>query len=93
VCTKVTGPGAVADVADALCDVAAQLNADSEGTLDQKTPQRRTTAIGVAANDHDLTHAQQLQVLHLFCTDMAAADAYLAIEDAELQTEFILRAI
>jgi hypothetical protein len=45
------------------------------------------------ANDRDLTRAQQLQVLHLFHTDMAAADAYLAIEDAELRTEFILGAI
>jgi len=83
----------VADVADALHDVAVQLNADSAGTSDQKTPQRRTAAICVAANDHDLTRAQQLQVLHLFCADMAAADAYLAIEDAELRTEFILGAI
>ena len=83
----------MADVADALRDVAAQLNADSEGTLDQKTPQQRTAAICVAANDHDLTCAQQLQVLHLFRADMAAADAYLAIENAELQTKFILGAI
>jgi hypothetical protein len=74
----------VADVANALCDVAAQLNADSVGTSEQKTPQQRTAAIHVAANDHDLTCAQLLQVLHLFCADMAATDAYLAIEDVEL---------
>ena len=80
----------MADVVDALCDVAAQFNPDSDGTTDQKTPQRQTATICVATNDCDLTHAQWLQVLHLFCTDMAAADAYLAIEDAELQTNFIL---
>jgi hypothetical protein len=38
--TKVTGPGSVAEVANALRDVAAQLNTDSEGTLYQKTPQQ-----------------------------------------------------
>jgi hypothetical protein len=43
----------VTDVANALHDVAAQLNADLEGTSDQKTPQWQTAAIRVAANDHD----------------------------------------
>ena len=37
---KVTGASAVADVADALCDVAAQFNLDSGGTSAQATPQR-----------------------------------------------------
>jgi hypothetical protein len=31
--------------------------------------------------------------LHLFRDDIAVADAYLAIDDAELHTEFILGAL
>jgi hypothetical protein len=90
---KVTGAGAVADVADTLRDVAAQFNLDSGGTSAQATPQRRTAAIRVAATDLNLTRDQQLQVLHLFRDNIAAADAYLAIDDAELRTEFILGAL
>ena len=90
---KVTGASAVADVADALCDVAAQFNLDSGGTSAQATPQRWTAAIRVAATDINLTRDQWLQVLHLFRDNIAAADAYLAIDDAELHTKFILGAL
>jgi hypothetical protein len=91
--SKVTGAGAVADVADALRDMAAQFNADSSGTSAQATPQQRTAAIHAAATDLNLTRDQQLQVLHLFCDNIAATDAYLAIEDAEPHTNFILGAL
>lgn len=91
--SKVTGAGAVADVADALRDVAAQFNADSSGTSAQATPQWRTAAIRAAATDLNLTRDQRLQVLHLFRDNIAAADAYLAIEDADLRTDFILGAL
>jgi hypothetical protein len=77
----------------ALCDVAAQFNLDSGGISAQATPQWRTAAICAAATDLNLTCDQQLQVLHLFCDNIAAADAYLAIDDAELHTEFILGAL
>ena len=90
---KVTGAGAVADVAEALCDVAAQFNLDSGGTSAQATPQWRTAAIRAAATDLNLTRDQRLQVLHLFRDNIADADAYLAIDDAELRTEFILGAL
>ncbi|KIM79143.1 hypothetical protein PILCRDRAFT_10571 [Piloderma croceum F 1598] len=46
-----------------------------------------------SATDLNLTHDQQLKVLHLFRDDIAVADAYLAIDDAELRTEFILGAL
>jgi len=92
--SKVTGAGAVADVADALREVAAQLNADSEGTgVVQTTPQRHTAAIRVAASDSNLTRDQRLQVLHLFRDNISAADAYLAIEDTDPCTDFILGAL
>lgn len=93
--SRVTGAGAVADVADALRHVAAQFNADSGGTsaIASGTPQRRTAAIRAAATDLNLTRDQRLKVLHLFRDDIAAADAYLAIDDAELRTEFILGAL
>jgi hypothetical protein len=89
--SKVTGAGAVADVADALWEVAAQFNADADGTSAvQTTPQRRTAAIRVAASDPNLTRDQRLQVLHLFRDNISAADAYLAIDDTDLRTDFIL---
>jgi hypothetical protein len=91
--SKATGAGAVSDVADALRDVAAQFNADSGGTSAKGTPQRRTAAIRAAATDLNLTRDQRLKVLHLFRDDIAVADAYLAIDDAELRTEFILGAL
>jgi hypothetical protein len=91
--SRVTGAGAVSDVADALRHVAAQFNADSGGTGAVGTLQRRTTAVRAAATDLNLTRDQRLKVLHLFRDDIAAADAYLAIEDAELRTEFILGAL
>ena len=90
---KVTSAGAVVKVADALRDVAAQFNLDSSGTSAQATPQRRTATIRAAATDLNLTHDQRLQVLHLFQDNIAAADAYLAIDDAELRTEFVLGAL
>ena len=90
---KVTSAGAVVEVADALRDVAAQFNLESGGTSAQAIPQRRTAAIRAAATDLNLTRDQRLQVLHLFRDNIAAADAYLAIDDAELCTEFILGAL
>lgn len=91
--SKVTGAGAVADVADALREVAAKLHTDSDGTNTQTTPQRRTAAIRVAAADSNLTRDQRLQVLHLFRDNISAADAYLAIDDTDLRTDFILGAL
>lgn len=93
--SRVTGAGAVSDVADVLRHVAAQFNADSGGTSTSSkgTPQRRTDAIRAAATDLNLSRDQRLKVLHLFRDDITAADAYLAIDDAELRTEFILGAL
>jgi hypothetical protein len=87
--SRVTGVGAVSNVADALRDVTAQFNADSSATSGSAncTPQCRTAAIRAAATD------QRLKILHLFCDNIAAADSYLAIDDAELRTDFILGAL
>ena len=69
------GAGAVSDVADALCDVAAQFNADFGRTSAKGTPQCQTAAIRAAATDLNLTHDQRLKVLHLFRDDIAVVDA------------------
>lgn len=54
-----------------------------------ETPQRRTAAIKLAVCDENLTRQERIQVFSLFRRDIAAADAYLAIDDEELRTEFI----
>jgi hypothetical protein len=90
---KVTGAGAVVEVADALHDVAAQFNLDSGGTSAQATPQWQTATIHAAVTDLNLTCDQWLQVLRLFHENIAAADAYLTIDNAEFHTEFVLGAL
>jgi hypothetical protein len=39
--------------------------------------------------DTYLTHPEQVQFMSLFVMNIATADSYLAIDDAELHTEFI----
>jgi len=88
--TKITGPAAVADVADALRFVASHLaSSDEANNGPPSTPQRRTTAIRAVTTDKNLTHPEQLQLMGLFVSNIAAADSYLAIDDVELRTEFI----
>ena len=53
------------------------------------TPQCRTAAIRVVTMDKNLTHDEQVGLMALFVTNIAAVDSYLAIDDAELCTEFI----
>ena len=87
--TKLTGPAAVADVADALCYVATQLATGDSANSAPAAPQRRTAAICVVTMDKNLTCDEQVELMALFVTNIAAADSYLAINDAELHTEFI----
>ena len=89
-CTKVTGVSAVADVASAICDIAAQFgNADAADTDLLTTPQHRTAAICAVAINKDLTYEEHIQVIYLFQCDISVADTYLAIDDVDLCTEFI----
>lgn len=37
----------------------------------------------------DLTHEEHIQVMHLFQYDIVAANIYLAIDDVDLNTDFI----
>jgi hypothetical protein len=39
--------------------------------------------------DKNLTHDEQVTLMALFITNIAAVDSYLAIDDGELRTEFI----
>lgn len=88
--TKATGVSAVSDVADAICSVSAQFSiADAADSNLLSTPQRLTVAIRAVTTDNDLTRTERIQVMCLFRRDIAAADAYLAIEDVDLRTEFI----
>ena len=87
--TKLTGPAAVADVADALRYVATQFATGDSANNAPATPQRRTAAIRAVTTDKNLTREEQVELMALFVTNIAAADSYLAIDDAELRTEFI----
>ncbi|KAJ8594106.1 hypothetical protein M405DRAFT_730329 [Rhizopogon salebrosus TDB-379] len=87
---KVTGPAAVVEVADALRFAATHLTtSEAINNAPPSTPQRRTTAIRAVTTDAYLTRPEQVQLMSLFVTNIAAADSYLAIDDAELRTEFI----
>ena len=67
-------------MADALRFAATHLTAnDAASSAEPSTPQRRTAAI----------RAEQIKLMGLFVKNIAAADSYLAIDDAELCTEFI----
>lgn len=85
--SKMTPAGAVLDMAGAFQEIASQFAAD--GSDEHSTPKRRTAAICTATLDKSLSTSEKIQVFRLFCSDIAAADAYLAIEDIELRTEFI----
>jgi hypothetical protein len=88
--TKLTGPAAVSEVADALRFVATHLATnDAASSAEPSTPQRRTATIRAVTKDANLTRSEQIKLMGLFVKDIAAADSYLAIDDAELRTEFI----
>ena len=88
--TKLTGLAAVSDVADALCFAATHLTAnDAANSAEPSTPQCRTAAIRAVTTDTNLTCAEQIKLMGLFVKNIAAADSYLAVDDAELRTEFI----
>jgi hypothetical protein len=87
--TKLTGPTAVADVANALRYVAAQFATGNSVSGAPATPQRHTAAICAVTMDKNLTRDKQVKLMALFVTNIVAADSYLAINDAELCTEFI----
>jgi len=88
--TKLTGPAAISEVADALHFVAMHLTTnDAASSAEPSTPQCCTTAIRAVTTDTNLTCAEQIKLMGLFVKDIAAADSYLAIDDVELHTEFI----
>jgi hypothetical protein len=76
-------------VADALRYVATQFATGDSASSAPATPQRRTAAIRAVTTDKNLTRDEQVKLMALFVTNIAAADSYLAIDDAELRTEFI----
>ena len=88
--TKLTGPAAVSDVADALRFAATHLTAnDAASSAEPSTPQCCTTAICAVTTDTNLTRAEQIKLVGLFIKNIAATGSYLAVDDAELCTEFI----
>jgi hypothetical protein len=85
-----TGPAAVADVAEALRFVAMQLTSSDEASnATPSTPQRCTAAIRAVTMDTNIMRNEQVQLMGLFISNIAVADSYLAIDDVELRTEFI----
>ena len=80
-CQRSTNASAVSDLASSIALMSLS------GALE--TPQCCTAAIKVAVHDENLTREEHIQVLSLFRHDIAAADAYLAIDDEEICTECI----
>jgi helix-turn-helix protein len=82
-----SGPLAVQHVANALSSIASSLSASDNHNI--STPQCRTQAIKTVAVDQSLTQEEQIKVMQLFRKDIASADAYLAIDNMELQMTYI----
>ena len=77
-------------MADALRFAATHLTAnDAASSAEPSTPQCRTAAIRAVTTDTNLTRAGQIKLMGLFVKNIAATDSYLAVDDAELHTEFI----
>lgn len=54
-----------------------------------KTPERRTKAIRTVGKDWELNATERIKAIRLFKRDIAAADAYLAIDESDVRAEFI----
>jgi hypothetical protein len=81
------GPSAVLDVASALREVAESFSSSvGDGPT---TPERRTNAIRAVAKDRELDARERIGAIRLFKRDIAAADAYLAIDEPDVHAEFI----
>ena len=83
---RISGAVAVADVAEAIKDLASTFSASSGA---QTTPERRVKAIRAAEKDKDMTATQKISLISLFQSDISYADAYMAFEDMELRTAYI----
>jgi hypothetical protein len=76
-------------VTNALHYVAMQFATGDSVSGAPATPQHRTAAIHVVTTDKNLTCDEQVKLMALFITNIAAVDSYLAFNNAELHTEFI----
>ena len=85
--SRPSGPAAVSDVASALHEVAESFNNSANGGL--TTPQHRTSAIRAVAKDWELNASECIKAIRLFKCDIAATDAYLAIDESDIRAEFI----
>ncbi|KAH7903727.1 hypothetical protein BJ138DRAFT_1184362 [Hygrophoropsis aurantiaca] len=95
--SRVTGPTAVLDVADALCSVANSVTALDSAPATQsdlaRTPERRSWAVKMISAETTLTKDQHVAAVKLFARSIAAADTYMAIDDQELRNGYILAEI
>ncbi|EGN91567.1 hypothetical protein SERLA73DRAFT_164443 [Serpula lacrymans var. lacrymans S7.3] len=93
-CTKVTGPSAILGIADALSAVASSLS-HPDPSISQliddvpSTPKRRIAAFKAVCVDDALATAECTQAIALFTKNIAIADAYSAISDDVLQSNYI----
>lgn len=87
--SKITGPAAVSDVASAIRDVATSMTVGDANDA-PTTPQRRMSAIRAIEKDNNLSASKRVKAMRLFRRDIAAAEAYLASENTDLRTQFIL---
>ncbi|EGN99298.1 hypothetical protein SERLA73DRAFT_160741 [Serpula lacrymans var. lacrymans S7.3] len=92
--TKVTGPSAILVIADALSAVASSLSRP-DPSISQiigdvpSTPKRRIAAIKAVCVDDALATAERTQAIALFTKNIAIADAYSAISDDVLRSNYI----
>jgi hypothetical protein len=87
--SRPSGPAAVSDIANAIREVAESFGNNSAAAGGPTTPERRTKAIRVVGKDHELDARERIKAIRLFKRDIAAADAYLAIDELDVRAEFI----
>lgn len=84
-----SGPAAVSDIANAICEVAESFGNNFAAAGNPTTLKRRTKAIRLVGKVHELDARECIKAIHLFKRDIAAADAYLAIDELDVHAEFI----
>lgn len=87
---RISGPGAVADVASVMRELASSFTTSAIGP---GTPEHCAKAICLAEKDEDLTISQKVNLICMFQKDISMADSYMAITNKELCTAFVQKTI
>lgn len=82
-----SGPQSVLDMAGALRDVASSLNFNAN--MGPTTPQRRIAAVKAVSTDMNLHSFERSAFIRLIAKDVALADTYMAIPQADIRSEVV----